>query len=122
MERIVVQIYEVQTPSEAEILVELGVDHIGSVILSREAWKLPVIKETISITHKTLSSSSLIPLFSSQDLIFRVLDYYHPDIIHFCEAVTDYRSDFSTPQNLIALQEKVKKRFGITLKEELQEL
>ena len=30
----IIQIYEIQTPSEAERCIELGVDHIGSVILS----------------------------------------------------------------------------------------
>jgi len=29
----IVQIYEIQTPSEAEAMIHLGVDHIGSVIL-----------------------------------------------------------------------------------------
>ena len=41
MERIIVQIYEIQEPREAECLLELGVDHIGSVILSEEAWNRP---------------------------------------------------------------------------------
>ena len=28
-----IQLYEIQTPAEAEALIALGVDHIGSVIL-----------------------------------------------------------------------------------------
>ena len=31
---VIVQIYEIQTPDEARIMIELGVDHIGSVIAS----------------------------------------------------------------------------------------
>ena len=38
MQRIIVQIYEVQTPLEADDLIELDVDNIGSVILSEENW------------------------------------------------------------------------------------
>jgi len=34
MKRIVIQIYEVQDPEEAQALIALGVDHIGSVIVS----------------------------------------------------------------------------------------
>jgi hypothetical protein len=32
MRKTIIQIYEVQKPKEAEALVALGVDHIGSVI------------------------------------------------------------------------------------------
>jgi len=31
-EKTIIQIYEVQKPKEAEALVDLGVDHIGSVL------------------------------------------------------------------------------------------
>ena len=31
-----IQIYEIQTPREAEALVAMGVDHIGSVLLTAE--------------------------------------------------------------------------------------
>ena len=46
---IVIQIYEVQTASEAEKLIELGVDHIGSVIVSEREWRIPIISETINL-------------------------------------------------------------------------
>ena len=51
MKKMIVQIYEVQTPSEAEKLMELGVDHIGSVIVSQEAWKLQLIRDTINMIN-----------------------------------------------------------------------
>ena len=47
MQNIIVQIYEVQDPLEAESLVEIGVDRIGSVIVSETDWKIPGVKETI---------------------------------------------------------------------------
>jgi hypothetical protein len=52
MQRIIVQIYEVQTPLEAEDLIELDVDHIGSVIVSEDHWKLPLAQEEDAICLK----------------------------------------------------------------------
>ena len=49
--RIIVQLYEIQEPREAERLIELGVDHIGSVILSPEAWKSPVLRDVVRLVR-----------------------------------------------------------------------
>ena len=112
MNPILVQIYEVQTPAEAETLVELGVDHIGSVILSEETWKIPILKETLHVTEQTTSQSSLIPLFSRRDLVFRVLDYYRPDIVHFCETLNPIHINANRSlAYLIRLQQSVKEKF-----------
>jgi phosphoribosylanthranilate isomerase len=35
----IVQIYEIQDPWQAERCIELGVDHIGSVLLSQNQWR-----------------------------------------------------------------------------------
>ena len=88
MSKIIVQIYEVQTPSEAENLMALGVDHIGSVIVSKESWKVPSIRDTVHLVQGMDGRSSLIPLFDDLESICFMLDYYKPDIIHFCEAIT----------------------------------
>ena len=61
-DKIWVQIYEIQTPAEAETMIELGVDRIGSVVSSMENWKNPDIKETIRLKEGTPVKSSLIPL------------------------------------------------------------
>ncbi len=107
----IVQIYEVQTPTEAEKLMELGVDHIGSVIVSQEAWKLQLIRDTINMIDGSGVQSSLIPLFSNLDTILSTLDYYKPDIVHFCEDITLKNGGWGTCEELIVLQENVKKRF-----------
>ena len=39
------QIYEIQTPEEAEKCIQLGVHHLGSVLLSDGEWRNPVLKE-----------------------------------------------------------------------------
>jgi phosphoribosylanthranilate isomerase len=108
MEKFIIQIYEIQTPDEAEKLIEMGVDHIGSVLLSEEDWKVSSIKDTIQLVAQSGSKSSLIPLFNTPDAIFRVLEYYQPDIVHFCENLA---SPNQIAQDLINLQKSVKQRF-----------
>jgi len=102
----IVQIYEIQTPADAEAMIALGVDHIGSVVLTAEDWKVAALKETIDLVAKTLAKSSMIPLFSDLDTILRVLDFYKPDIIHFCEDIND-----RSVGNLIKNQTYVKNIF-----------
>ncbi|MGD8890316.1 MAG: hypothetical protein PVF53_18020, partial [Desulfobacterales bacterium] len=53
MPKIIIQLYEVQTPSEAEAMIELGIDHIGSVILSESEWKIPKIWETVQTVRSS---------------------------------------------------------------------
>ena len=111
MKKIAIQIYEVQDPAEARALTELGVDHIGSVIVSENEWKLDAIKDTISAVKAAGARSSLIPLYNSQDSVFRTLDFYQPDMVHFCEALVDWEHNRKQFEGLIRLQEKVKKRY-----------
>ena len=111
MKHIIVQVYEVQTPSEAEMMIQLGVDHIGSVILSEASWKDSQIRDTVRVVGETEARSSLIPLFSNSDAILRTLDYYQPDIVHFCEAMTNQDSLFETCGALVEIQKGVKARF-----------
>ena len=76
--RVLVQIYEVQTPEEAEALMELGVDHIGSVLLSPEAPGGELWPGRSSLVSASGKESSLIPLFMDPDLISWALDQYRP--------------------------------------------
>ena len=109
--KMIIQIYEIQTPAEAVTMAELGVDHIGSVIVSEARWKIPAVKETLDTVRSASAKSSLIPLFNTLDSVLRTLDYYQPDIVHFCEALTDQPDVGSYCRQLIALQQDVKKRF-----------
>jgi phosphoribosylanthranilate isomerase len=101
-----VQIYEIQTPGEAEAVVALGVDRVGSVVLSADDWKRPDLKATIARVRACGARSSLIPLYRDEDAIARTLDYHRPDIVHFCDTVTD-----ESCGQLIELQFRVKQRF-----------
>ena len=117
MKKVLVQIYEIQTPDEAASMVSLGVDHIGSVLPNKENWKSAVIKDTIDTVHRHGALSSLIPLFNDQDTVFRVLDYYRPDMVHFCETLVNtkdtrcYGIDSDVLKRLIHLQEIIREKF-----------
>jgi phosphoribosylanthranilate isomerase len=111
MKKIIIQVYEVQNSEEAEKLINIGVDHIGCVILSEDAWKLPEIKETVELIRSSTAKSSLIPLYNSADSVLHTLDYYQPDIVHFCEDLADQKNGWNDRHKLLRLQEDVKKRF-----------
>ena len=111
MKKIIVQIYEVQDPFEAEALIEIGVDRIGSVIVSETDWKLPDVKATIQRVRSTSAKSSLIPLFNSSESVLCTLDDYQPDIVHFCESLVDEKDVRDYCRRLIRLQKDVKNRF-----------
>ena len=106
-----VQLYEIQTPAEAEALIALGVDHIGSVILTASCWKDAAIRETVRLTRSAGARSSLIPLFNTPATVMEMLDYYRPDIVHFCESVSDRNGMLEICQNLLNLQKQVRKNF-----------
>ena len=105
----IVQVYEIQTPQDARAMIEVGVDHVGSVITSLEARHDPVIKETIDVVRRLGAISSLIPLYTDTEAVIDTIFYYQPHIIHFCDSLKgpyDPAVDAA-----IALQVAVKKRF-----------
>lgn len=109
--KVLVQIYEVQQPAEAEKLVEMGVDHIGSVVLAEEQWKVPALKDTVRVVAEGGARSSLIPLFSSADTISRVIDYYRPDMAHFCEVLSSRPEDAVQMEEICRVQQVIRDRF-----------
>ena len=107
----IVQIYEIQTPEEAEICIEKGVDHIGSVILSEDDWCQPILREAIRVSDGTGAKSSLIPLFQGDDNLYRAVDYYKPRFVHFCESLTDDQRKEIDLERFILRQATLKERF-----------
>lgn len=107
----IVQIYEIQRPQEAEKCLDLGVDHLGSVILSTEEWKNPLIKEVMRLTEGTTAKNALIPLFSNPEILYRTLDHYRPHFVHFCESLTDAAGQGLDLSGFIELQNDLKDRF-----------
>ena len=110
----IVQIYEIQDPWQAEQCIEVGVDHIGSVLLSKEEWCRPSVREVIALSEGTKVKNSLLPLFGDLETIARCLDYHRPHYVHLCDSLTDHRG---RPVNLEGIS-----RFQHTLKEKFPEI
>jgi phosphoribosylanthranilate isomerase len=108
---VIVQIYEIQDPREAEKCIEAGVDRLGSVVLSKGAWRVPVVKETVRMIQRAGRKSSLIPLFTHRDTLYRTLDYYGPDYVHFCDNLLSEEKKVLSLEFFIRLQEGVKEYF-----------
>jgi phosphoribosylanthranilate isomerase len=110
----IIQVYEVQTQKEADQLISLGVDHIGCVILSADNWKNPVLKDMIRTVAELGARSSLIPLFSDLNVIRRALEYYQPDMIHFCEMLPDRVRQPAGFEMILLQQQLIKEAFPQT--------
>ena len=107
----ITQIYEIQTPQEAEKCVELGVDRIGSVLLSQGDWRVEVLREVTRICERTEIKCSLIPLFQDGNTLYRAIDYYRPHFIHFCESLTDGDGQEIELDRFIEFQSNLKDKF-----------
>jgi phosphoribosylanthranilate isomerase len=112
MKNIIIQIYEIQTPQEAVEMARLGVDHMGSVVLSAPGEGAdPQLAETVRAVQGAGAKSSLIPLFTQPDDICRVLDLYRPDIVHFCDSLCDRQGKTLDLSPFIALQKEIRAGF-----------
>lgn len=106
-----IQIYEIQTVAEARTMLELGVDHVGSVLLSPDKWHDEQLREAIGAVRAAGAKSSLIPLFQDVDVIGRAIDFYHPDIIHFCDALPSANAEDPTVAAALELQRQIRRQF-----------
>ncbi|MCE5210407.1 MAG: hypothetical protein LLG40_02500 [Deltaproteobacteria bacterium] len=115
MKNTIIQIYEVQEPQEAEELVGLGVDHIGSVLTDASQIENAAIRKTVQAIQQAGAKSGLIPIFKNPVEIFQALDFYQPDFVHFCEALSPFPENQTAVARecdaLLSLQSDVKKRF-----------
>jgi len=115
MGKTIIQIYEVQKPKEAEALIDLGVDHIGSVLTDQNKRRNAAIRKTGQVTRQAGAKSGLIPLFKDPLKIFQAIDYYQPDFVHCCEALSPFPGDQATVVReydvLLSLQLDLKDRF-----------
>ncbi len=107
----IVQIYEIQRPEDAERCIELGVDHVGSVLSNETGWRIPGLKETIRVSEGTPVKNSIIPLFQEIDSLYKALEYYRPDLIHLCESLTDNHGRAIDLDGFIQRQLHIKEKF-----------
>jgi phosphoribosylanthranilate isomerase len=110
-DQMIIQIYEIQTPEEAETMIALGVDHVGSVLISKEKWQDPVLRQAIQLVQSSGRKSSLIPLFGEVDTVSRSIDYYQPDLLHFCETLPPKLEDNKRLDAIVSLQKTIKERY-----------
>ncbi len=108
----IVQIYEIQTPAEAEAVMSYGVDHVGSVVLSARDWKDADLRDTVRLVQASGRVSSLIPLFNERDTLRRVLDFYRPDIVHFCEVLPWPHRESDMLSGLLAIQNAIREEYS----------
>ncbi len=104
----IVQIYEIQTPSEAEEMIALGVDCVGSVLLPEMGLRQPILQETVRAVQRSGRKSSLIPLTRNLEDVFESVEYYRPDVVHFCENLAASRD---AAELALARQRAVRERF-----------
>lgn len=107
-----VQIYEIQEAGEAREMARLGVNTVGSVLTSRENWKQDSLTEAMAAAREEGLVTSLIPLFSEPELVLEVLDFYKPDLAHFCDTLTDSQGVPLDLAAMIDLQKKVRSAFS----------
>jgi phosphoribosylanthranilate isomerase len=107
----ITQIYEIQSEAEAELVLSLGADHIGSVVVSKTDLSDKEIRSAIDLTQKSGKKSSLIPLFNDIMAIRRCIEYYRPDVVHLCDtiAMEPLRADAVDP--LIDTQAEIRNDF-----------
>jgi phosphoribosylanthranilate isomerase len=111
-----IQIYEIQTLQEAQLMVDIGVDHVGSVLVSSETWKHVELKKAIQRVQSLGCRSSLIPLFEDIDAICRAIDFYRPDIVHFCEALVPHGTELYGLDPVLGRQNTIRERYpGVDL-------
>jgi len=108
---VIVQIYEIQDPWQAGRCIELGVDHIGSVLLSQDQWRQPGLKEVIGLSEGTEAKNSLLPLFGDMETLVRCLDYYSPHYLHLCGSLTDHQGVPVELEPIAEIQHLLKERF-----------
>ena len=70
-----------------------------------------MLRETVRMIQNGGKKSSLIPLFTNRDNIFRTLDYYGPDFVHFCDNLVSPEKEVHNLEPFTALQKGVKGYF-----------
>jgi len=72
---------------------------------------VPAIRDAISISKGAGVKHSLIPLFDTRGVLFQAIEYYQPDIIHFCGGLTHDDGRMMPCEPLVELQTWIRKRF-----------
>ena len=107
---VIAQIYEIQDPRQAEMCLQAGVDHVGSVLLGEWGWRHDGVRDVARILEGAGAVHSIIPLFKGDD-VYRVLDFYRPAFIHLCDDLTGPGGNMQDLGRFIETQVDLKHRF-----------
>lgn len=107
----ITQIYAIQHPREAADCVAIGVDHIGSVLMSASEWKQPLVRDVARETQRGGKRNTIIPLFGDLDVILRAVDYYRPDIVHLCDSLLDETGKMLPAEPFLTTQHRLRASF-----------
>lgn len=91
-------------------MIDAGVDHIGSVVLSPDRCRDPILRATVAEVRRRGAVSSLIPLFKDPAPVLECLAELRPHIVHFCDHLVD--GDAIALESARDLQRAVKRHFA----------
>lgn len=100
----IVQVYEIQSLEEAKKCVELGIDHVGSVLLDLRVIPRELIK-VIEFVKASGRLSSLIPLGQDRKELINAINLLKPNIVHLCDDLSGWPETARELQ--LELKEKV---------------
>lgn len=107
----IIQIYEIQRMYEARMLKQMGVDHVGTVVENVDDFLNAEVQGTVEFVNSRGMVSSLIPLFSDEEKVMQTLNYYRPQIVHFCDSLQLDSKISDDAERALRLQQKVKQAF-----------
>ena len=105
----IIQVYEIQRLYEARTLKHMGVDHIGTVVEDVDDFKNDEVKSTVEYTNSSGMISCLIPLFSKEEKVLETLAFYRPQVVHFCDMLSNNNEICNDAERFLRLQRKTKK-------------
>lgn len=103
-----IQIYEIQDPTEARQMLALGVDRIGCVVTPDMAVDDAGLKAVADVVRRAGASVSVIPLTTDFARVSRVLSALGPDVVHFCDALCDDRGQALDPDGFLEMERRVR--------------
>jgi phosphoribosylanthranilate isomerase len=109
--KVFTQIYEIVTPEEAERIVALGVDRVGTVLVSVRDMLDQAVRDTVARTRELGAVASCIPLFSGEEEVLRAADFHRPHILHLCDALCGADGRILPLAPFLSLQEAVRREF-----------
>lgn len=105
----IIQVYEIQRMYEAKMLKRLGVDHVGTIVENVDDYLNDEVKGTVEYVNSSGMVSCLIPLFNNEEKVLAALSFYRPQVVHFCDMLSENGNIVKDAERFLRLQCKAKK-------------